>query len=264
MNHGWKGSFYCVAALGVLLLALWLPPAMAQDTTTDPGNEKTAAKLLKQEIEMLKKREAEEQKRLQALERRLQQLEGELSKAHSETAKAAAKGEGVTVTRADAAASAAAPALLAGPAAAAGGGGTSASKPSASPPTVQSLQDQINSLKAQLNQVTQAQAGTSFGSMVSSYLGTHRFTLVGEAAADFIFDSGQGRIHATDNTFNLHFAPIILYQVTPWILFEGSISGHLGLTSTFYTLPVDDFQNLPEPLPRSCGGHIRYAIRRVL
>ena len=90
--------------------------------------------------------------------------------------------------------------------------------------------------------VQAATSGRTFGSEFSSYLGSHQVTLVGDAAFDFIYDRGQDQIHSTNNTFNLKFSPIFLYQVEPWILFEGTVTGHLNETTTHYTLPVADFQ----------------------
>jgi hypothetical protein len=239
-----KSNILGISALGYVLIALFPAAALSQEAKSTPEAETAATQSLRREVQLLKKKEADEQRRLQALEHKLEQLEGELSKAHAPAGAAVAAGAGVAA--AGAGAGAAAATSTAASSAAAGAAGT----PPA--PTAQSLQQQINSLKTQLGQV--AQGGPSIGSMLSSYVGTHHFTLVGDAGADFIFDQGQNFVHATDNTYNLKFAPIMLYQLTPWILFEGTISGHLGMTSTFYTLPVDDFQIFLNPYLEVVAG----------
>jgi len=239
-----KSNFLGLLVLSWMSIALFPTALLCQETKGTSGDD-TATQSLRREVQLLKKKEADEQRRLRALEQKLEQLEGELNKAHASTATAALTSTGAAAAGAGAGAVAAANT-------AATSAATGAGNVAPPPPTAQSLQQQINSLKTQLGQVTQG--GPSIGSMLSSYLGTHRFTIDGDAAADFIFDQGQGFIHATNNTYNLKFAPIILFQLTPWILFEGTISGHLGLTSTFYTLPVDDFQIFLNPYLEVVAG----------
>jgi hypothetical protein len=249
-------SFSTIGCVLIALIALSPAAALSQETKSTPTDDSTVTQSLRREVQLLKKKEADEQRRLQELERKLEHLESELSKTHAPATAAAGgaagavggaaagAGAGVAAT----AGSTAASATAAGVAAAAAPGAATALPAS----TAQSLQQQINNIQTQLSKV--AEGGPSIGSMLSTYTGSHRFTLVGDAGADFIFDQGQGLVHATDNTFNLHFAPIILYQLTPWMLFEGTISGHLGLSSTFYTLPVDDFQIFLNPYLEVVAG----------
>src|SRR5215472_6296631 len=61
-----------------------------------------------------------------------------------------------------------------------------------------------------------------FAREFQDYLGTHQFTLAGAVGGNFIYD----RQTAT-NTFALDFEPIVLYRVTDWLLFEGTIEANL-------------------------------------
>src|SRR5215469_5824033 len=61
-----------------------------------------------------------------------------------------------------------------------------------------------------------------FAREFQDYLGTHQFTLAGAVGGNFIYD----RQTAT-NTFALDFEPIVLYWVTDWLLFEGTIEANL-------------------------------------
>jgi len=73
-----------------------------------------------------------------------------------------------------------------------------------------------------------------FDAAFGRYLGTHQFTLVGDAAVSFIYN------HATStNTFNLQFQPILLYRLNDWLLFQGSIAASLPVGSNAsFSLPV--------------------------
>ena len=75
---------------------------------------------------------------------------------------------------------------------------------------------------------------SQFDAAFARYLGTHQFTLVGDAAVSFIYN------HATSvNTFNLQFQPILLYRLNDWFLFEGSIAASLPVGSNAsFSLPV--------------------------
>jgi len=77
-------------------------------------------------------------------------------------------------------------------------------------------------------------SSSQFDAAFGRYLGTHQFTLAGDAAVSFIYD------HATsDNTFSLQFQPILLYRLNDWILFEGSIAASLPVgSSASFSLPV--------------------------
>jgi hypothetical protein len=73
-----------------------------------------------------------------------------------------------------------------------------------------------------------------FARSFADYLGTHQFTLAGAVAGDFIYD----RQTAT-NTFALDFEPILLYRVTDWLLFEGTIEANLPAGGAAeFSLPV--------------------------
>ena len=88
----------------------------------------------------------------------------------------------------------------------------------------------------QLQQINE-QLGSSasdFARTFHDYLGTHTFTLTGAVGGDFIYD----RQTAT-NTFALDFEPIILYRVTDWLLFEGTIEANLPAGGgADFSLPV--------------------------
>jgi hypothetical protein len=86
----------------------------------------------------------------------------------------------------------------------------------------------------ELQQRSQSIPSAQFDSAFGRYLGTHQFTIAGDAAVSFIYD------HATSqNTFNMEFQPILLYRLNDWLLFEGSIAASLpvGSNATF-SLPV--------------------------
>jgi hypothetical protein len=75
---------------------------------------------------------------------------------------------------------------------------------------------------------------TQFDAAFNRYLGTHQFTVAGDAAAGFIYDR-----KTSQNTFTLGFQPIVLYRMNDWILFEGSISASLPPGSgASFSLPV--------------------------
>ena len=65
-------------------------------------------------------------------------------------------------------------------------------------------------------------------------MGQHQFVLTGAVGGSFIYD----RQTAT-NTFALDFEPLILYRVTDWLLFEGTIEANLPAgSSAEFQLPV--------------------------
>jgi hypothetical protein len=68
------------------------------------------------------------------------------------------------------------------------------------------LQDQVAAGPSQ-RQIAQALGG---------YWGTHKFTLTGAAAGNFVYDKQNGQ-----NTFALTFEPMMLYRMNDWLLFEG-------------------------------------------
>jgi hypothetical protein len=73
-----------------------------------------------------------------------------------------------------------------------------------------------------------------FDNAFARYMGTHQFTVAGDAAGAFIYDR-----QTAQNTFSLTFQPIILYRMNDWILFEGSIAASLPLGSgASFGLPV--------------------------
>jgi hypothetical protein len=75
---------------------------------------------------------------------------------------------------------------------------------------------------------------SDFDAAFSRYLGTHQFTVAGDAAGGFIYDS-----KTSQNTLTLAFQPIILYRMNDWILFEGSIAASLPPGSgASFSLPV--------------------------
>lgn len=77
-------------------------------------------------------------------------------------------------------------------------------------------------------------SASQFAAAFGRYLGTHQFTLVGDAAASFIYN------RATNvNTFSLQFQPTLLYRLNDWFLFEGSIAASLPVgSSANFSLPV--------------------------
>ncbi len=74
----------------------------------------------------------------------------------------------------------------------------------------------------------------SFAEAVDRYLGTYRFSVVGGAAGNFIYD------HKSNvNTFALDLEPIILWQISDKMLFEGTIEANLPSgSSAEFQLPV--------------------------
>lgn len=94
---------------------------------------------------------------------------------------------------------------------------------------------QIKALQAQMES---SPSPAKFSAAVNHYLGTYRFTLVGGAAGSFIYDNGSNI-----NSYNLLLEPIILWQLSDKLLFEGTIEA--GLPSggdAEFQLPVDNFQ----------------------
>ena len=96
---------------------------------------------------------------------------------------------------------------------------------------------------AQATEALQSQVGAppspaSFAEAVDRYLGTYRFTVVGGAAGDFIYD------HKSNiNTFALDLEPIILWQISDKMLFEGTIEANLPVgSSAEFQLPVAGLQ----------------------
>jgi hypothetical protein len=103
--------------------------------------------------------------------------------------------------------------------------------------------EKIQAKTAQVTEALQSQAGAtpspaSFAEAVDRYLGTYRFTVVGGAAGDFIYD------HKSNiNTFALDLEPIILWQISDKMLFEGTIEANLPVgSSAEYQLPVAGLQ----------------------
>jgi hypothetical protein len=90
------------------------------------------------------------------------------------------------------------------------------------------------SLEALREQRSQPIPASQFAAAFGRYLGTHQFTLAGDAAVGFIYN------HATSqNTFNLQFQPILLYRLNDWLLFQGSIAASLPVGSNAsFSLPV--------------------------
>jgi len=75
---------------------------------------------------------------------------------------------------------------------------------------------------------------SQFDAAFARYLGTHQFTLVGDAAVSFIYDRATSQ-----NTFSLQFQPIFLYRLNDWLLFQGSIAASLPVGSNAsFSLPV--------------------------
>jgi hypothetical protein len=97
------------------------------------------------------------------------------------------------------------------------------------------LQTQTSQQYQELHQKISASPSPSqFAREFHDYLGTHQFTLTGAVGGDFIYD----RQTAT-NTFALDFEPIVLYKVTDWLLFEGTIEANLPAGgSAEFSLPV--------------------------
>lgn len=78
----------------------------------------------------------------------------------------------------------------------------------------------------------------SFVSAVDRFLGRYRFTLVGGAAGDFIYDR-----QTSNNTFALDVEPIILWQLSDQLLMEFTIEANLPSgSSAEFQMPVADVQ----------------------
>ncbi|HEV3112727.1 MAG TPA: hypothetical protein VGY99_19755 [Candidatus Binataceae bacterium] len=99
----------------------------------------------------------------------------------------------------------------------------------------QKLQTQTSQQYQELHeQISNNPSPAQFARSFQDYLGTHQFTLTGAVGGDFIYN----RQTAT-NTFALDFEPIILYKVTDWLLFEGTIEANLPAGgSADFQLPV--------------------------
>lgn len=83
-------------------------------------------------------------------------------------------------------------------------------------------------------QISSSPSPSEFARSFRDYLGTHQVTLTGAVGGDFIYD----RQTAT-NTFALDFEPLLLYKVTDWLLFEGTIEANLPAgSSAEFQLPV--------------------------
>jgi hypothetical protein len=97
-------------------------------------------------------------------------------------------------------------------------------------------------IQANVSRTTQARPAqaeappspASFAEAIDRYLGTYRFTVVGGAAGSFIYD------HKSNiNTFALDLEPIILWQISDKMLFEGTIEANLPSgSSADFQLPV--------------------------
>lgn len=88
------------------------------------------------------------------------------------------------------------------------------------------------------SQVSAPPSPEDFMDAMNRFLGRYRFTITGGAAGGFIYDR-----NSNINTFNLDFEPIILWQLSDNLLFEGTIEAGLPAgSSASYQLPVADFQ----------------------
>jgi hypothetical protein len=84
------------------------------------------------------------------------------------------------------------------------------------------------------SQVSSRTSPASFAEDFNNYLGRYRFTLVGGVAGSYIYD----RQNAV-NTFALDFEPIVLWQISDNMLFEGTVEANLAPgSSAEYQLPV--------------------------
>ena len=84
------------------------------------------------------------------------------------------------------------------------------------------------------SQVAAPPSPASFAEAFSRYLGNYRFTVLGGAAGSFIYDR-----KSNINTFALDLEPIILWQISDRMLFEGTIEANLPSgSSAEYQLPV--------------------------
>jgi hypothetical protein len=108
--------------------------------------------------------------------------------------------------------------------------------------TTEVLKTSNAQLKAQTDQQIQTLqqdlahgvSAAQFDDAMSRFLGTHQFTVAGDAAGGFFYDKKTAQ-----NTFSLQFQPIILYRMNDWILFEGSIAASLPNGSgASFALPV--------------------------
>lgn len=93
-------------------------------------------------------------------------------------------------------------------------------------------------IEALQSKVATQSTPASFADAFRRYLGRYDFTVVGGAAGSFIYDRQTGI-----NTFNLVLEPIILWQISDQLLFEGTIEADLPVGSAAdYELPVATFQ----------------------
>ncbi|MBE3605269.1 hypothetical protein IMX07_16825 [bacterium] len=98
-----------------------------------------------------------------------------------------------------------------------------------------STTEQISALQSK---VAESPSPEDFLSAMDRFLGRYRVTLVGGAAGSFIYDR-----NSNINTFAFDMEPIILWQLSDKLLFEGTIEANLPAGgSADYQLPVADFQ----------------------
>ena len=98
--------------------------------------------------------------------------------------------------------------------------------------------DTAQRLKNIQEQLAKAVTDEQFGSSMSRYLGSHKFTWNGAVAGSFIYDRGNNT-----NTFALTFEPLVLYRLNDWISFEGELEAALPQGSDAkFGLPIAMFQ----------------------
>ncbi len=98
-----------------------------------------------------------------------------------------------------------------------------------------STTQQISALQSQASESSSPQ---NFFDAMNRFLGRYRFTLVGGAAGSYIYDR-----NSNTNTFALDMEPIILWQLSDNLLFEGTVEANLPAGgSADFQLPVADFQ----------------------
>lgn len=86
--------------------------------------------------------------------------------------------------------------------------------------------------------VASATSPESFAESMNQYLGRYRFTIAGGVAGSFIYDR-QSEI----NTFNIAMEPILLWQISDKMLFEGTVEAALPAGSAAdFELPVATIQ----------------------
>jgi hypothetical protein len=183
-------------------LTLWLSVPVLSGIVAAADSGVDSLRAIQQQINQIKTDESAERRRADQDERSIRGLEQELQQVKSRNAALASHSQALEVTngklRADTA------------------------------QRLENIQEQL------AKGVTDEQ----FGSAISRYLGSHKFTWNGAVAGSFIYDRGNNI-----NTFALTFEPLVIYRLNDWISFEGELEAALPQGSEAkFGLPIAMFQ----------------------